>query len=136
MQKTEKYQLNLVEPSDTFSPDPLNQNMEAVEQALDGLSGRSDDGDAQTAALAARVAKLEQHRFAVGSYKGIGGMEQTIYVGFTPKCVIIGDQANTMVVIPSGEDTSNIARIVTGGFYLPNTSNPLKTGSHPYIAFI
>ncbi len=136
MRKTETYQFNLVEPSDTFSPEPLNQNMETVEQALDALSGRNDGADAQTAALSARVAKLEQHRFVVGSYKGIGGTDQTIYVGFTPKCVIIGDAANTMVVIPSGEGTGSYARIVTGGFYLPNTSNPLKTGSHPYIAFI
>ena len=88
MQKTEKYQFNLVEPSDTFSPDPLNQNMEAVEQALDGLSGRSDDGDAQTAALSARVAKLEQHRFAVGSYKGVGmHLISCDYVNFTPVLV-------------------------------------------------
>jgi len=136
VQKTEKYQFNMVEPSDPFSPDPLNQNMETLEQALDALSGRNDSADAQTAALAARVNKLEQHRFVVGSYVGVGGMEQTIYVGFTPKCVIIGDQTSTMVVIPSGSDTTNIARIVTGGFYLPNTSNPLKTGAHPYIAFI
>ena len=135
MRKTETYQFNLVEPSDTFSPEPLNQNMEAVEQALDALSGRNDDADAQASALAKRVSTLEQHRFTTGTYKGIGGTEQTIYVGFTPKCVIIGDPANTMVVIPSGEGTSSYARIVTGGFYLPNTSNPLKTGTHPYIAF-
>lgn len=135
MKQTEKYQFNLVEPSDTFSPDPLNQNMEAVEQALDGLSGRNDDGDARAAALEARLARLEQHRFATGTYKGVGGTEQTVYVGFTPKCVIIGDPASTMVVISSGEGTSSYARIVSGGFYLPNTSNPLKTGTHPYIAF-
>lgn len=34
MQQTEKYQFNLIEGSDPFSPEPLNQNMEKVEGAL------------------------------------------------------------------------------------------------------
>ncbi len=34
MQHTTKYQLNLIEPSDEFSPDPLNQNTQKVEDEL------------------------------------------------------------------------------------------------------
>ena len=38
MQQTSKYQFNLVEGSDDFSPTPLNQNMEKVEELLSELS--------------------------------------------------------------------------------------------------
>ena len=38
MQQTEKYQFNLIETSDPFSPEPLNANMEKAEAALAGLS--------------------------------------------------------------------------------------------------
>ena len=38
MQQTSKYQFNLVDATDDFSPDPLNQNMEKVEEALEGLT--------------------------------------------------------------------------------------------------
>ena len=38
MQQTSKYQFNLVEGSDDFSPTPLNQNMEKVEEELIALS--------------------------------------------------------------------------------------------------
>ena len=38
MQQTTKYQFNLVDATDDFSPAPLNQNMEKVEEELSGLS--------------------------------------------------------------------------------------------------
>ena len=34
MQQTNQYQFNLIEPGDSFSPQPLNENMEKVEEAL------------------------------------------------------------------------------------------------------
>ena len=37
MQQTSKYQFNLVEGSDDFSPTPLNQNMEKVEEVLENM---------------------------------------------------------------------------------------------------
>ena len=36
MQQTSKYQFNLVDATDDFSPEPLNQNMEKVEEAREG----------------------------------------------------------------------------------------------------
>ena len=56
MQQTTKYQFNLVDATDDFSPDPLNQNMEKVEEALAG----------QAAALEA--AKGEFPVVRLGSY--------------------------------------------------------------------
>ena len=56
MQQTSKYQFNLVDTTDDFSPEPLNQNMEKVEEALKG----------QAAALEA--AKGEFPVVRLGSY--------------------------------------------------------------------
>ena len=138
MKYTKNHQFNLIETTDTFSPEPLNQNMETLEQALSELAGRNDTGDAQAAALAKRITTLEGHYFTVGTYTG-NGSEMTINLGFTPKCVIIGDPTNTVVLI-SGFSVSignnKAAEIRTGGFYIYNASTVLRSGTHPYIAFI
>lgn len=52
MKQTNSYQFNLVESGDTFSPVPLNENMEKVETAL-GVGGATC-------------------RIATGSYEGTG----------------------------------------------------------------
>ncbi len=73
MQQTEKYQFNLIETSDTFSPDPLNENMEKAEQAL----------SAEAAALDSRVTVLEAHKIVAGYHAGTGFVD----LGFTPAAV-------------------------------------------------
>ena len=52
MKQTNNYQFNLVESGDTFSPAPLNENMEKVEAAL-GIGGKTC-------------------RIVSGSYEGVG----------------------------------------------------------------
>ena len=47
MQQTQTYKLNLIETSDTFSPAPLNENMEKVEA---GISAEAAARAAETAA--------------------------------------------------------------------------------------
>ena len=37
MQQTSKYQFNLVDATDDFSPDPLNQNAEKTETLIAGV---------------------------------------------------------------------------------------------------
>ena len=88
MQQTEKYQFNLIETSDTFSPDPLNENAEKTEAALAETDTRLS---AASTALDQRVTVLEGHkaRMAVGTYIGNGAAARTFPVGFTPKFVII-----------------------------------------------
>ena len=73
MQHTEKYQLNLIEPSDELSLDPLNENMTKLEAALDGCS-----------------------RVAFGTYRGNGQQSQKIDLGFTPKAVLIISETGLM----------------------------------------
>lgn len=58
MQQTETYKLNLIDTSDSFSPQPINENMETLETALGGLQSAVD-------AAVSGSAKI-----ATGSYTG------------------------------------------------------------------
>lgn len=138
MQQTKNHKFNLIEPTDTFSPEPLNQNMETLEQALGGLSGRNDAGDARTTALVTRVTALEAHRLATGSFTGIDG-ERTICLGFAPKFVIICDSHFTCLLVPGVTfliGSSKTAEIREDGFFIyGSTSNPFRNGEHAYLAY-
>ena len=137
MQQTEKYQFNLIEPSDTFSPDPLNENMEKVEVQLDTVRAEAAAGDA---ALEQRVQVLELHKFAYGYYTGNGekaGDSQIIEVGFTPKILI------THLMTCTEETPQSWLKIVPGGFQVTLTTtyggstNTINTkgAKHAYFAF-
>jgi len=91
MQQTEKYKLNLIEPSDPFLPDALNRNTQKVEDAMSAHEARMDG---QAAALDQRVKVLEGHKIAYGTYKGYysqGGdnTPQFISLPFTPRVLLI-----------------------------------------------
>ena len=88
MQQTEKYQFNLIERDDDFSPDPLNENMEKAEAALTDLSARV--------------------RIVAGTYTGTGeyGADHPNVLEFPdaerPPTVILvggGDSSNPQVLI-------------------------------------
>ena len=66
MQHTDKYNFNLIETSDTFSPEPLNKNTEAIEAQLAAVRGEFaaadaalDAAKAPQTALAAETAARE-----------------------------------------------------------------------------
>lgn len=86
MKQTETYQLNLIEPSDVFSTDPLNQNMEKVEAALDTVRAEAKAGDG---ALDTRLAVLEARKIVVGTYTGTGESRRFVDLGFEARAVLI-----------------------------------------------
>ena len=112
MQQTTKYQFNLVDATDDFSPAPLNQNMEKVEEELSGLStaltqgleevedsitALEDSVDTQLAAVMANLGAAGKNaRIAWGSYTGTGTYGQdtpTVFAcDFKPMLVIVGWQ--------------------------------------------
>ena len=104
MQQTSKYQFNLVEGSDDFSPTPLNQNMEKVEEALSVLNAAVET--AQTTADTAQAAAETLH-YVIGSYIGNGGT-QDINLGFQPQFLFI-----TAQMTGASKDASYLA--ITGG---------------------
>ena len=92
MQFTNQYKLNLIEATDTFSPQPLNENMEKVEAALktqgEALSAAQAQHAQDIAALAASGLKV-----AFGSYTGNGkygaNNYTTITTAISPKFLIV-----------------------------------------------
>lgn len=141
MKQTNYYKLNLIETSDRFSPDPLNENTRLLEQALNTVSAGTDaeararaaadtteaqaraaavNSEAQTraaadSALSSRVAALELHKIAVGSYTGSGTASRTIKLSFTPSVVFLGYSGMTTFAV-SGAPQANVLEIVSGGF--------------------
>ena len=121
MQHTDKYNLNIIEASDKFGPEPLNENARTLETQLDAEKTRVDAAlaaltqtvtanksaadtalaakAAQTAltALTTRVTALEQGRLicATGTYTGNGGSDNTsptrVELPFKPILLIITD---------------------------------------------
>ncbi len=115
MQQTDQYKLNLIDMDDNFSPDPMNKNMEKVEEALSAEAGRR-------AALDSRVTVLEGHKIAIGTYTGTSA-RQTIQVGFRPKAVFI------QKIMVSGDcflatALGGSAAMADDGFTLTTTGNP------------
>ena len=119
MQQTQTYKLNLIETSDTFSPAPLNENMEKVEA---GISAEAAARAAETAALDQRVTVLEGRKIVTGTYTGDGNAKgQFINLGFTPRIVVI--LPSPYVWIASDVFSLGILAIEEGGFKVKNDSS-------------
>ena len=115
MQQTDKYKLNLIETSDTFSPAPLNENAQKLEAALETARAEAAAGDAAEAAARAaldqRVTALEVHKCVVGYHGGTGFVD----LGFTPSAVFaVGGNGNSFVT--QGHGIAGYLNIVEGGF--------------------
>ena len=135
MQHTDKYQLNLVETSDTFSPAPLNENMEKVEAALDAARAETAAGDA---ALDLRVAALEARRIVWGSYMGDGTGNRVVEVGFTPGVVIVHSSTNPVSAIAFADHSYKASRVqlAPGGFSLYTTDFNMSSVPYYFIAIL
>jgi len=90
MQQTQTYKLNLVEPSDPFTPDALNRNTQKIEDAMvihEGVVDKRMDG------LETRIVALEGKKVAVGGYTGTynydsataAAISQDLVCGFRPR---------------------------------------------------
>ena len=138
MQHTETYNLNLIETSDTFSPDPLNQNAQALEDAVEAARAEAQAADS---ALDARLKVFEAKHVKVGMYRVLNTLVPlTINVGFTPKVVLAFDPTGQRFgSLYQGYSISSTppSEIVPGGFRINTvTSNGLSAGGYfVYIAF-
>ena len=86
MQQTEKRNLNIIEPSDPFLPDALNENTRKIEAALEA---HEDAVAAQVDALDQRIQVIEAKKFVYGSFYVPDPNRHHVSLGFTPKLVYI-----------------------------------------------
>ena len=129
MQHTKTYDLNLIETSDTFSPAPLNENMEKLEAAI--TAGADAEAQARTdavAALDARVTTLEGHHVAAGTFTN-SGSDQIIELGFYPLLVIIQPGYNVPTLVTRAGSPQ--ITLVANGF---RASGNLYTSTYSYFA--
>jgi len=96
MQQTQTYKLNLVEPSDPFTPDALNRNTQKIEDAMvihEGVVDKRMDG------LEDRIVVLEAKHIAYGSGQmGVQNGASWIYnLGFAPKVIVYRKNGGAMI---------------------------------------
>lgn len=123
MQHTDKYKLNLIEISDAFSPDALNENTRKVEDVL-AAQAAAEAAARETAdgALDQRLTVLEGRRLVVGTYTGNGNTAgQIIDLGFTPAAVLLGKDGNGLYLLTPDNPgiyplVPPFLQIVEGGF--------------------
>lgn len=88
MQQTTKYKLDLIEKTDAFSPEALNENAQKVETALAALDDADALLDGRATDLESRVTALEVKKIVMGSYTG-NGKVVSVDLGFTPAAVLV-----------------------------------------------
>ena len=97
MQHTDKYNLNIIETTDAFGPEPLNENTRALEAQLDAVR---DEFAAADADLSVRMGTLETGRllWKLGSYSGNGGYGSSsrsrLEFDFNPIAIVIIHSSN------------------------------------------
>jgi hypothetical protein len=147
MQQTNKYKLNLIEKDDTFSPDPLNDNMEKVEGALKAETGARQAADAAEAqaradadaaeararadadaALDRRIQTIEAHKIVFGS---AGNGSTTANLGFTPLLLYVTNGSGGHLLIHKDYHPYSGLYIVEGGFHHDGAY-----ASCGYVAFV
>ena len=135
MQQTNKYKLNLIEKDDTFSPDPLNDNMEKVERALEAETGARQAADAAEAqaradadaALDTRLQTIEAHKIVFGS---ANNTSTTANLGFTPLLLYVTGMNGAIWIHKNYHPYSGLY-IVEGGFHHDGAY-----ASCGYVAFV
>ena len=142
MQQTTKYKLNLVEKTDTFSPEALNQNTQKVEDALKTKADTDKTGQ-QFAALAARVTALEGKKITIGTYTGNGNAQIPIRFPFAPSALVIqpSGSSNSRIVmqgVPLMDGEHEVARLEGAALYAPSSAGVTvnyKGAQYAFLAF-
>ena len=119
MQQTNQYQFNLIESGDTFSPQPLNENMEKVEATL---ASQQENLNAAKKELQQKIGDY----LIFGSYVGDDKTNRFIDLGFTPRFVLI------MGSYPGTDGTLGIVAFLNAeyGFIVSNTNQNIATVAH------
>ena len=129
MQQTETYKLNLIESSDPFLPDALNENTRKIEEVVSGSLGDMDE----------RIKVFEAKRFACGTCTA-NNVEtpNVVELGFTPVAVAIhycrGSDGATALSV-TGVPANTGLDIIEGGFQFNIGSGyNIRAGLYSYIA--
>ena len=119
MQQTEKYKLNLIESSDPFLPEGLNQNTQKIE---DAMTAHEAAVDARMDATDQRVAVLEGRKLVYGWYTWTNGSvyptNHPVQLSFTPRFVVAQCDSSTYFIVDDHVTGNSSLTIIDGGFNL------------------
>ena len=129
MQQTETYKLNLIESSDPFSPQALNENTQKLEEVVSEKLGEMDQ----------RVTVLEATKLVAGVFKSTNIPNDIIELGFTPEAVFLSDAhgANQVCFITKAGSyvgNGNVV-VVENGFQLVNGGGSTAVNNGRPICF-
>ena len=123
MQQTETYKLNLIESSDPFLPNALNENTQKIEEVVDGLEQR--------------VQVFEAKKFVYGTCNATAE-GCTVQLEFTPIVVLINQVAATngsTALTVAGQTASGGLTILENGFkFTVGGGYNIRSGPYSYIA--
>ncbi len=135
MQQTETYQLNLIDPSDDFSPEPLNANARAIETKLSAVEKGLDSVEDNLSAIGTPA------QIRSGTVQGNGSSVTLNLEKFKPMVVFLGLQNSSVLLFvrdfPDASGASSIGKVVwtENGFTYTNAKDPLLMAGTPiYVA--
>ena len=127
MQQTETYKLNLIESSDPFLPDALNENTQKIEEVVSGSLGDMDE----------RIKVFEAKKFAYGTYMATTDSDNLVTLDFAPYAVLAhycGGGGGFTALALAGR-TGEGLEIVENGFKTAVGSGfNIRSGPYTYIA--
>lgn len=137
MQQTTSREFSIIESSDPFLPEALNDNTRKIEAALDAHETQTK---AVTDALDARITTLEGHKMAWGLYTGDGQASRLIPLPFTPTVVVAHNLGTkTTIVGIEGQTSGPVATAENGllvRYSVHDTNGPNVTSYYYlYVAF-
>lgn len=132
--QTGKYKLNLIEPTDPFLPEALNQNTQKIEDAM----------TAHEEGIEQRLTVLEARKFAYGTYRGnynynSGVLQQLIQLPFAPKAAFVkiagvSNSDTSALSTDLNSPGSNYLTLTEDGFLVSGNINQAEVRFN-YIAF-
>lgn len=127
MQQTEKYKLNLIESSDPFLPDALNQNTQKIEDAM----------TAHEEGIEQRLTAVESHKLLLSTYTGDSRSSgtQAIHIGFCPRFLMIWSNLGVWpALLPELGSAGGYAVSLEDGFTIQSAANILNQ-EYQFLAY-
>ncbi len=119
MKKTEHYQLNQYEPTDSFLRTDFNEDNAKIDGALHQIAQRPE--------------------CVVGHYQGNDSSTRDIYLGFQPKLMIISSTRGFLdyggIVIPGYTGADNAVTVTSTGFQVRHVAGNMSANSSSYHYF-
>ena len=135
MKQTTKYQLNLIESGDRFSPDPINENTQALEDALVTHNSDSNAHSALQTATSNHIADKNNPHGVTAAQVGAAASSHTHSAGNITSGTLPVSRGGTGNTSVDSTPTSGSSKMVTsGGVYTALAGKAASDHTHTAYA--